>query len=166
MTDFIARTSSGARRISARVRLAMEHVDRSYHDSRLRLQAVARQVGLSAHHLSHLIKRETGAGFRAHLIKRRLREARRHLITGIMSIKEIAAAVGYDSTSHFDREFRRLHGCSPTVWRRRFDDEAEPQLGRDTREVAAAGDLHQNVDQSQETSTAIDCGQRTLHDTL
>jgi len=153
-------------RISARVRKAIEHLDQAYSDPRLRLHAVAKAVGLSAHHLSRLIKKETGSGFRAHLIRKRISEARRYLLAGMMSVKEIAAAVGYDSTSSFDREFRRVHGCSPTAWRRSVDDAQNDRAIDDASDVARSGDNHQHVDQSHETSTSIDCAPRNLRDRL
>jgi AraC-like DNA-binding protein len=39
------------------------------------------------------------------------------LLRGNLSIKEIAAAVGYGRVSSFDRDFRRTYGCSPSSWR-------------------------------------------------
>jgi AraC-like DNA-binding protein len=43
--------------------------------------------------------------------------AKEHLSLPLLSVKEIAGAVGYGFTSSFDREFKRVHGCTPTEWR-------------------------------------------------
>lgn len=106
--------------VSVRVRTAISFLERSYSDPRLRLKTVAQAVRLSPHYLSYLIKKETGQGFRQHLGHIRLREAERLLLTSFRSVKEIAMAVGYDSTSSFDREFRRVHKCSPIEWRKQI----------------------------------------------
>jgi AraC-like DNA-binding protein len=100
--------------VSLRVRMALAYLECSYANPDLRLNTVAKHVRVSPHHLSGLIKKETGQGFRRHLIAIRFEMARRHLATSLMSVKEIAISVGYNSTSSFDREFRRCFNCSPT----------------------------------------------------
>lgn len=104
--------------LSLRVRMALALIEKRYADPNLRLDSVAGQVRVSSHHLSSLIKKETGKGFRYHLIHIRLKAARFYLTTSLMSVKEIATLVGYGSTSSFDREFRRNFECSPTEVRR------------------------------------------------
>ena len=104
--------------VSPRVRRALAFIRSTYSDSTLRLEDVGRYVQLSPSYLTQLIKRETGQGFRAHLLAIRFAEARRLLLTTTLSVKEIAAAIGYDNTSSFDREFRRVQHCSPTEWKR------------------------------------------------
>jgi len=44
----------------------------------------------------------------------RLRQARRLLESGTLSIGEVAAAVGYSDSSYFCRVFRRETGMSPS----------------------------------------------------
>jgi len=107
--------------LSLRVRMALAFLQQSYADPKLRLDTVAKHVRVSPHHLSWLIKKETGKGFRQHLIRLRLERAHHYLATSLMSIKEIAASVGYNTTSSFDREFRRSFDCSPTDMRRRIE---------------------------------------------
>lgn len=108
--------------LSPRVRTALAFVEKQYADPKLRLDSVAEHVRVSSHHLSSLIKKETGKGFRHHLIHVRLQAARFYLTRSFMSVKEIATLVGYGSTSSFDREFRRNFECSPTEVRRQDQD--------------------------------------------
>jgi AraC-like DNA-binding protein len=98
--------------------VAMRFVENSYQDPRLRLVDVARHVRRSQDHISRLIKKRIGVGFREYLIQIRLRAARQQLLTTLLSVKEIAATVGYECTSSFDREFKRFHGHTPTEWRK------------------------------------------------
>ena len=107
--------------LSLRVRLALAFVEKQYTDPKLRLDTVAEHVRVSSHHLSSLIKKETGQGFRHHLIHIRLKAARLYLTNSLMSVKEISTLVGYGSTSSFDREFRRRFECSPTGVRREIE---------------------------------------------
>lgn len=96
---------------------AIQIVHGSFRDPSLRITAIARALHMSPTHLSRLIKRETGIGFRELCIRLRLAEAKRHLLDPTLSVKEVASLAGFNSTSNFDRDFRRLYGCSPTRWR-------------------------------------------------
>lgn len=107
--------------LSLRVRMALAFVEKQYTDPKLRLDTVAEHVRVSSHHLSSLIKKETGQGFRHHLIHIRLKAARFYLARSLMSVKEISTLVGYGSTSSFDREFRRRFECSPTEMRSQLE---------------------------------------------
>ena len=111
------RTSGDVESLSLRVRHALHIIHSSFRDPSLRITAIARAVDLTPTHLSRLIKKETGIGFRALCIRLRLTEAKRHLLDPTFSVKQVASLVGFNSTSNFDRDFRRLHGCSPTEWR-------------------------------------------------
>ena len=108
--------------LSLRVRMALAFVEKQYADPKLRLDSVAEHVRVSSHHLSSLIKKETGKGFRHHLIHIRLKAAWFYLTRSLMSVKEISTLVGYGSTSSLDREFRRSFECSPTEVRRQDGD--------------------------------------------
>jgi two-component system, response regulator YesN len=99
------------------VRIALAALRRLSPDSDLRLETVARTVRLSRCHLSRLIKKETGHGFREHLRNVRMETARTALSQTTLSIKEVAAGCGFRNTSAFDREFKRVHGLSPLLWR-------------------------------------------------
>lgn len=105
-------------RPSVSVEMALAFLKQRIADSHFRLENLAKAVHLSRSHLSRILKKETGVGFREHLRNLRFECARAALRDGELSIKEIAAHCGFNSTSSFDHEFRRAHGCSPTEWRR------------------------------------------------
>jgi AraC-like DNA-binding protein len=107
----------GAEAIS---RLAHVQVERAlcaiqdrYSDPLLNLEAVAEEVGLSASHITRLLKLQTGHGFLIHLHRRRSSVAHRLLLESHLSVKEIAAAVGYRSVTQLDRHFKRYSGSTP-----------------------------------------------------
>jgi AraC-like DNA-binding protein len=42
----------------------------------------------------------------------------RRLVETDATVTEIALSCGFDSMANFDQQFSRLHGCSPTMYRR------------------------------------------------
>src|SRR5262249_5634765 len=83
----------------ARVARAIAVIGREYAHAGFSLRDVSRQVNLSPWHLSRLLKRITGLTFRQLLTRVRLEHARVALVTTTLSIKEIAARVGYNHLS-------------------------------------------------------------------
>ena len=100
-----------------KVQQALQQIAERYTDPSLRLGDVARDVHLSPFYLDRLLARNTGAAFVHHLRTCRLRRAVA-LLESTHSIKQIAGAVGYRRASSFNRDFRRVHGLTPTQWRR------------------------------------------------
>jgi hypothetical protein len=68
--------------------------------------------------LRHRFRRTFGCSPREMATRVRLSRARALLIESGMSVKEIAAAVGYGRQHEFTRAFRRVTGVSPTDFRR------------------------------------------------
>ncbi len=134
--------------IGVRTRLALECVEQFFPDPSFSLSRLSGRLQVSPFHLSRLIKRETGSGFREHLRQARMVFARRELRNGILSVKEIAANAGYNSTTCFDREFKRMHRCSPTEWRRQTE-----------RTDSAEGPLAKSVDHCQQQLRVRDCAE-------
>jgi AraC-like DNA-binding protein len=85
----------------------------------LSLPHVARAAAVSRWYLCRALKRYTGHNFRNHLHQARVRDADHLLFHSGLSIKEIAALVGYNSTAQLDRHFRRAYRESPTARRMR-----------------------------------------------
>ena len=81
------------------------------------LQCLATAVGVSTFHLDRLLKAHTGASFVAHRTAVRLERAKALLVCSTFSIKEVSAAVGFNSVGAFDRAFKRACGSQPGQWR-------------------------------------------------
>jgi AraC family transcriptional regulator of arabinose operon len=79
---------------------------------------LARMVGLSPSRFRHLFKQETGKSPAQFVKDFRLRKAERMLRTTFLSVKQILKQVGLGSNSHFVRDFRKMHGMTPTAYRR------------------------------------------------
>lgn len=50
----------------------------------------------------------------------RVRKARELLVTTDMKVHEIAASVGFESTTHFINLFKKTYSCTPSVFRRQY----------------------------------------------
>ncbi|MEB3034494.1 helix-turn-helix transcriptional regulator [[Mycobacterium] nativiensis] len=92
-------------------------IDRRYNEP-LSLREVAREVSVSAGHLTTVVRRRTGRTVLEWITQRRMGEARRLLIDTRLSITEIGERVGLPDAAYFTRQFRQEHGTSPSQWRK------------------------------------------------
>jgi AraC-like DNA-binding protein len=84
----------------------------------LTLTELAEHFHYSKPHLCTLIKQNTGVSF-TELVKRlRMTRAEEYLVNTDMNIGSIAASLGYSSTDHFSRVFRKTYGMSPVEYRK------------------------------------------------
>ncbi len=86
-----------------------------------RIHELATHFHLSHSHLQHLFKQQTGVQLGHLLLEYRLQKAAHLLEHSIMSVKEIAYAVGYEHTSSFIRAFERRFGLAPRGYRQQND---------------------------------------------
>jgi AraC-like DNA-binding protein len=100
-----------------RVARAVRYLEDTFADSTIRLASAAQFVEVTPAHLDRLMKEHTQLTFLQQLRRIRTDHAERLLLTTVSSIKETAYACGYSSTGSFGRDFRRMHGCSPSEWR-------------------------------------------------
>jgi AraC family transcriptional regulator of arabinose operon len=82
--------------------------------------SLAALVNLSPSRFRHLFKQETGSSPAQCLKDVRLRKAESMLRTTFLSVKQVLKNVGLGSNAHFVRDFRKLHGMTPTAYRRAF----------------------------------------------
>jgi transcriptional regulator GlxA family with amidase domain len=99
--------------ISAAIRLFETHVE-----DPLRIPDVAAAVGLSGRHFERMFKRETGQSPLRYYHHLRLTKARQRVLYSNDSLREIAASVGYLTSSPMIRHYTQLFGVSPKDERR------------------------------------------------
>ncbi len=86
----------------------------------LSLGQLASKFFLSENYLCELFKKHTGDTILSFLKKLRLENACRLLSTSSLSIKEVAARVGFSDYSYFGRIFRKNIGQTPDQYRNTF----------------------------------------------
>jgi AraC-like DNA-binding protein len=84
----------------------------------LSLRDVAAAVNVSPGHLTSTVRRQTGRTVQQWITERRMVQARRLLTTTDLPIGEVGRLVGFPDAGYFARTFGRLHGTSPTRWRK------------------------------------------------
>jgi len=71
-------------------------------------------VHLSPWYFTHLFKAATGLSPKQYMMQRKMKRAAELLDESFLSVKEIAADLGFDHQSHFSREFKKHSGASPS----------------------------------------------------
>lgn len=84
----------------------------------LTMEALAKQVGISARTLRRYSRRELGMGWGDFTQAARMIAAQEHLSDPTLSITDVAFAVGFESLAAFSRAFRRFTGASPREFRK------------------------------------------------
>lgn len=85
---------------------------------KLSIDSLAHAVGLSQSRFQHLFKAETGESPAHYLHHLRMERARILLETSRLTIEQILLHIGMQDRSHFEREFKKSYGLTPTQHRR------------------------------------------------
>lgn len=91
-------------------------VARSIHE-KLSVKDLARQLDVSADHLSRQFARETGEKLTDFILQAKVRAAKDRLIYTGDSYESIAMELGFTSQSHFGQVFKRYAGMTPKRFR-------------------------------------------------
>ncbi|MEQ5777451.1 AraC family transcriptional regulator [Thalassospira sp. NFXS8] len=105
----IATAQSPANRIAGAIAWLRENFKQP-----LRIEDLAKHVGMSASSLHHHFKAITAMTPMQYQKQLRLREARRLMLVEKQDVGMAGFLVGYDSPSQFSREYSRLFGLSPS----------------------------------------------------
>ncbi|CAN5820591.1 hypothetical protein BH09VER1_BH09VER1_47040 [soil metagenome] len=79
---------------------------------------LAREFGMSRTHFSHYFRRTAGESPAVFIKKHRLTQAETLLVTSTLSVKEIAATIGFSSANQLCKAFRAHYRTSPGDYRR------------------------------------------------
>jgi AraC-like DNA-binding protein len=100
----------------AKVQAVIDFMNANFHRS-IAMTDVASLVNFSDTYLSRVFKIETGITPSQYLARLRMEKASQLLTTTFLSIKEIMAAVGYNSKSYFAKQFKRHFDVTPSEYR-------------------------------------------------
>ena len=101
----------------ARLRRVRDRIDREYARP-LNVEALARDIGMSAGHLSRQFKLAFGESPYSYLMTRRIERAMALLRRGDLSATEVCFSVGCASLGTFSTRFTELVGMPPGAYRR------------------------------------------------
>ncbi len=83
------------------------------------LKVLAEEFYLSVPYLSKYIREKTGRPFSEIVTGIRMQHACSLLKAKGMTIEQVAEESGYPSVEHFNRQFKRIYGITPAVYRNR-----------------------------------------------
>jgi AraC-like DNA-binding protein len=115
----VASTPAEAQRLRdlARLRRVRDRMDREFAQP-LDVEALARDVHMSAGHLSREFRRAYGESPYSYLMTRRIERAMALLRRGDLSVTEVCFEVGCSSLGTFSTRFTELVGVPPSVYQR------------------------------------------------
>lgn len=105
-------SAPGVSKVAAAITHMTEHVEEP-----LKIGMLAELAGLSPSHFTLLFRQQTGCTPRAYLHLLRMHRAVQWLTTTALSVKEIAARLGYGDPFHFSRQFKAFSGLAPRDYR-------------------------------------------------
>lgn len=103
---------------SASIREAIRYMRMNANRS-LSVEKVAKHVAMSPSHFAHRFTTIARVSPMRFLKQVRLNEARNQLVRG-MRVSEASHAVGYESASHFNRDFKAYFGLAPGAYQKRL----------------------------------------------
>ncbi|MGE8205795.1 helix-turn-helix domain-containing protein [Heyndrickxia sp. NPDC080065] len=95
----------------------LHYMELNYWKQDLDLSELSSYVGRNSTYLSHLFVEKTKKTFRESLTDLRIKEAKRLLIESDMTIKEIAALIGFQNQHYFSRVFKNSVGKTAKQFR-------------------------------------------------
>lgn len=94
-----------------------QYIEQHYKES-ITLDLLAEKASINKFYMAHAFKREYGVSPINYLISCRIREGKRLLSETDLSLSQIAAVLGFSSSSYFSQSFRSAEGMSPTEYRK------------------------------------------------
>lgn len=107
------------RAVPVELRKLLDYME-SHLEEKLSRELLARRCGCSVPALIRLFRTSLDSSPYRVLTRLRMQRAVRLLVERELSVKEIAARVGYDNALNFSTEFRKRYGVPPSAYRRRF----------------------------------------------
>ena len=99
----------------ARMKPALDFVSQKFNEN-VSISQLSTLCGFSEFHFVREFKKMTGSAPYEYVVARRIEESRK-LLTGGMTIAEVAASTGFYDQSHFNRHFKRIVGITPGLYR-------------------------------------------------
>lgn len=94
-----------------------KYIEENYRQE-LTLNDLANLVYVSPYHLAHVFKEEVGLPPIQYMIYCRIEEAKRLLKHSNLSVREIAAIIGYENPNYFNLLFKKMTGNPPGKFRK------------------------------------------------
>lgn len=98
---------------------ALNYISEHYGDYDISITPIARHLGVSESHLSHVFKKETSYTIIGYLTQYRMHMAMKLLQDCRYKVYEVAQKVGYKDVTYFGSAFKKAVGMSPSEYQDR-----------------------------------------------
>lgn len=102
-----------------KMKLILKYIE-NYYMNKITIEEIAKEAGLSQSHFMKYFKNTMGTSFIEYLNEYRLTMASRLLVSSDSSILNIAAEVGFDNLSYFNRTFKKRFMLTPSAYRNKY----------------------------------------------
>lgn len=102
-----------------KMKLILKYIENHYMD-KITIADIADEVGLSQSHFMKYFKNTMGTSFIEYLNEYRLTMASRLLVSSDSQVLDIAAEVGFENLSYFNRTFKKRFDMTPREYRKRY----------------------------------------------
>ena len=102
--------------VDIKIQSVIKYINENYSEV-LTLEKLAKRFFVSSAYLSRRFKKTTGFSYIEYLVNLRAKKAAEFLETTNRSITEIAVSVGFGSSNHFCKTFKKIMGQSPAAYR-------------------------------------------------
>ncbi len=106
-----------------RIMPALEYIDENY-AREISLEEISGVLNINPSYFCRLFKTATGSSFCEYLNFVRISKSEKLFKMSEKSIMEIALDVGFSSVTYFNRIFRKVKGCTPSVYRKAINAES------------------------------------------
>lgn len=83
---------------------------------------LSKQLGLSYGYISYIFTAQTYTSIESYVIMLKVERAKKLIIEGAQSIKEISYTLHYSSVGHFSRQFKKTTGLTISVFKKIVDN--------------------------------------------
>ncbi|WP_019910881.1 AraC family transcriptional regulator [Paenibacillus sp. HW567] len=101
--------------IDRQIDQAIRWISLQFHQQ-ISIDHMASTLGYHRAHLSKAFKQKTGLSPKQYLLKTRMDKAK-GLLSGPLTIDQVASSVGFNDALYFSRQFRKFSGMSPSEYR-------------------------------------------------
>jgi len=84
------------------------------------VELMASEVNMSRSYFQHIYREVFGISCISDVIVCKIDKAKEILSTTLCTVSQVAVMCGYDSDEHFMRQFKKVTGVTPTVYRKKF----------------------------------------------
>ncbi len=96
----------------------IEYLENHFQDTQMGVGMMAEIFGFSESYFSGFFRETTGESFSGCLERIRMDHAKQYLRQKDVEVEDIAHRCGYTNAASFRRAFKRVHGVSPSVWKK------------------------------------------------